>query len=100
MTRSAVNIQDGFLNQARRGRIEVTVRLLDGKEYKGRITAFDNFTIVLSESGGGGQVLLYKHALASLIPTSRIRWTQQGGRPDGSRQGREDEESSAGGSDS
>lgn len=61
---SAPNIQDVFLNYARREKLAVTIRFMDGTELEGRIKNFDRFAIVI-ESDGSDQ-MLFKHAIASI----------------------------------
>ena len=48
----APNIQDVFLNQARRDRIAVTVCLLDGRQFEGRIKNFDKYAVVVEVADG------------------------------------------------
>jgi host factor-I protein len=62
------NIQDLFLNQARRDRLPVTLRLMDGRDLAGRIKHFDKFAVVVEVEGGDR--LIFKHAIAT-IETSR-----------------------------
>ena len=63
-----LNIQDVFLNFARRDRLAVNVRLMDGRSLEARIKNFDKFAVVV-EVGGHDQ-LIFKHAIAA-IETSR-----------------------------
>jgi host factor-I protein len=58
------NIQDVFLNCARRDRIVITVHLLDGRQFEGCIKNFDKFAIVVET--GGADHLIFKHAIATL----------------------------------
>jgi len=58
------NIQDVFLNHARRDRLAVTIRLMDGHDIEGRIKNFDRFAIIVD--GGGGDLMIFKHAIASI----------------------------------
>ena len=58
------NIQDAFLNQARRDRVVVKLRLMDGTEFEGRIKHFDRFAIILERNGGDQMV--FKHAVATI----------------------------------
>jgi host factor-I protein len=76
MAKSVLNIQDSFLNQARRERISLTVRLTDGTCLEGRITAFDNFTMILFNEESEEQYLIYKHSMACLAPAAKtiVRW--------------------------
>jgi host factor-I protein len=62
------NIQDAFLNFARRDRISVTIHLMDGRHFEARIRNFDKFAVVV-EVGGQDQ-LVFKHAIAT-IETAR-----------------------------
>ena len=58
------NIQDGFLNTARRERSTVTIYLLSGAKISGRIKSFDKFSLLL-ESGSQDQ-LIFKHAISTI----------------------------------
>ena len=60
----AQNIQDAFLNSARRERISVVVHLLHGATVSGRIKSFDKFSVLLDV--GGPDVLIFKHAISSI----------------------------------
>ena len=61
---AAQNIQDAFLNSARRERISVIVNLLPGSTLSGRIKSFDKFSVLLDV--GGPDVLIFKHAISSI----------------------------------
>jgi host factor-I protein len=58
------NIQDAFLNFARRERLVVTIRLMDGQEIEGRIRNFDRFALIVEQNGT--DQMLFKHAIASI----------------------------------
>ena len=58
------NIQDVFLNFARRDRVAVTIHLMDGRSFEARIKNFDKFAVVV-EVGGQDQ-LIFKHAIATI----------------------------------
>ena len=62
------NIQDAFLNHARRDRLAVTLHLMDGRRLEARIKNFDKFAVVVEV--GGADHLVFKHAIAT-IETSR-----------------------------
>ena len=64
MQKQPPNVQDAFLNHARRERIHVTVYLVNGTKLNGRIKNFDRFAIIL-ESGGIDQ-MLFKHAISTI----------------------------------
>ena len=63
-----VNIQDQFLNRMRREKAWLTVELISGDKLYGNIAGFDNFCILLK---GNGDQLIYKHAVAAIIPMER-----------------------------
>jgi host factor-I protein len=75
------NIQDAFLNTARRERSTVTIYLLHGAKLTGRIKSFDKFSVLL-ESGSQEQ-LIFKHAISTIAQSRRVsgdlRASQQGG---------------------
>jgi len=68
MMKTKINVQDQYLNQSRRERIDVTVQMLSGKELKGVIRSFDNFCVVLETDR---PMLIYKHAISSIEPSDR-----------------------------
>ena len=70
MSKNQMNMQDAFLNCVRRESIGVVIYMLDGTQLRGTIKGFDQFTVVL-ETGGKLQ-LLYKHAMASILPVKHI----------------------------
>ena len=61
------NLQDNFLNQVRKDSIPVTIYLVSGVQLKGHVRGFDSFTVLL-ESPGKPTQLVYKHAMASVVP--------------------------------
>ena len=64
------NIQDVFLNTLRKEKVPVTVFLVSGVKLQGHISGFDNFCLVLRRPP---QVqLVYKHAIATVVPASNI----------------------------
>jgi host factor-I protein len=48
MGKQVSNLQDIFLNNARKDRVDITVYLVNGVPIKGRVLSFDNFTLLLS----------------------------------------------------
>ena len=58
------NIQDVFLNYARREKLSVEVRLMDGSNFEGRVKNFDRFAVIIEHSGHDHMV--FKHAIASI----------------------------------
>ena len=66
ISKSANNLQDVFLNQARKNKISVAIHLVNGFQLKGFVKGFDNFTIILDNEGK--QVMVYKHAVSTITP--------------------------------
>jgi host factor-I protein len=66
MPKTHFNIQDQFLNQVRKARIEVEALLLSGGSFKGYVCSFDSFCIILENAEEIR--LVYKHALSMLRP--------------------------------
>ena len=58
------NIQDVFLNYARREKLTVVIQLLDGQSVEGRIKNFDRFALIIDH--GGVDHLVFKHAIATI----------------------------------
>ena len=72
---SGLNLQDQFLNTARRNQIPLTIYLTNGFQFKGIVKGFDNFTVVLE--GDGKQSLVYKHAISTVIPLTPIAFSDK-----------------------
>lgn len=60
------NLQDLFLNQARKKAMPVTVFLMNGFQMRGTVAGFDNFVVIL-DSDGKNQ-MIYKHAISTVAP--------------------------------
>ena len=58
------NIQDVFLNFARRDRLTVTMHLMDGRSFDARIKNFDKFAVIVEVDGA--DQLVFKHAIATI----------------------------------
>jgi host factor-I protein len=58
------NIQDVFLNYARREKLTVVIQLLDGQAVEGRIKNFDRFALIIDHAGVDH--LVFKHAIATI----------------------------------
>lgn len=70
MTEKKQNLQDVFLNHVRKGKVPVTIFLVNGVKLQGVVTWFDNFCILLKRDG---QVqLVYKHAVSTVMPSQPI----------------------------
>ncbi len=65
-----VNLQDTFLNQARKEKVEVVVFLTNGFQLKGIVRGFDNFVVLLDIDKK--QQMVYKHAISTIIPSKSL----------------------------
>ncbi len=61
----AQNIQEAFLNSARKERIFLTIYLMSGVKLSGRIKSFDKYSVIL-ESNNQEQ-LIFKHAISTVV---------------------------------
>ena len=65
------NLQDTFLNEARKERMPLTVFLTNGFQQRGTVAAFDGYTVLLMFEGK--QYRIYKHAISTDIPQRILR---------------------------
>jgi len=61
----AQNIQDSFLNTARKDKTQVTIYLLSGVKLTGRIRSFDKYSVVLETNNQ--EQLIFKHAISTVV---------------------------------
>lgn len=87
----SINLQDMFLNQVRKESISVTIFLTGGHQLKGNVRGFDAFTVLLDSPGKPTQ-LVYKHAIASVVPARQIGGSTGMSAPMGGRREDESEE--------
>ena len=66
----ANNLQDIFLNTARKKGVRVTVYLMNGVRIQGKIKAFDTYTILIEN--GTQQSLVFKQAVSTIVPSERM----------------------------
>lgn len=66
MPKTPFNIQDQYLNQARKERVKVSISMMSGDKLEGYIKSFDSFCVLVES---GGDILLYKHAVTSITST-------------------------------
>ena len=64
-SKPAQNIQDSFLNTARKERLSITIYLLSGVKLTGRIRSFDKYSVVLEANGQ--EQLIFKHAISTIV---------------------------------
>jgi host factor-I protein len=61
----AQNIQDSFLNTARKEKTVITLYLLSGVKLTGRIRSFDKYSVVLETNNQ--EQLIFKHAISTVV---------------------------------
>ncbi|HEY7679962.1 MAG TPA: RNA chaperone Hfq [Terriglobia bacterium] len=59
------NIQDNFLNSARKDRALVTIFLMGGAKLTGKIKSFDKYSLVLESNHQ--EHLIFKHAISTVV---------------------------------
>ena len=65
MDKPAQNIQDSFLNNARKDKSNITIYLLSGVKLTGRIRSFDKYSVVLETNNQ--EQLIFKHAISTVV---------------------------------
>lgn len=76
MEKPAQNIQDSFLNNARKDKIVLTIYLMSGVKLSGRIKSFDKYSLVLETNNQ--EQLIFKHAISTVV-TQKAMHTYAGG---------------------
>ena len=64
-TKPAQNIQDSFLNTARKDKAPITIYLMSGVKLSGRIKSFDKYSVVLETNNQ--EQLIFKHAISTVV---------------------------------
>lgn len=72
--KGALNLQDLFLNQVRKEKVQITVFLVNGYQIKGFVKGFDNYTVVMDIEGK--QQMIYKHAISTIIPSTQVNFME------------------------
>ncbi len=65
--KQAQNIQEAFLNNARKEKILLTIYLMSGVKLSGRIKSFDKYSVVLETNNQ--EQLIFKHAISTVVVT-------------------------------
>ena len=69
------NLQDAFLNTARKGRNPVIIYLTSGVKLSGRVRGFDKYCVVFETNHQ--EQLIFKHAISTVVTTSPSRPTSR-----------------------
>ena len=70
MDKLAQNIQEAFLNNARRDKTFLTIYLMSGVKLSGRIRSFDKYSVVLEANSQ--EQLIFKHAISTIVISKSI----------------------------
>ena len=70
MDKPAQNIQDSFLNNARKEKGVITIYLLSGVKLSGRIRSFDKYSLVLETNNQ--EQLIFKHAISTVVSNRSV----------------------------
>ena len=65
MEKLAQNIQEAFLNNARKDKTFLTIYLMSGVKLSGRIKSFDKYSVVLETNNQ--EQLIFKHAISTVV---------------------------------
>jgi len=69
-SKPAQNIQDSFLNTARKDKSVITIYLLSGVKLTGRIRSFDKYSVVLETNNQ--EQLIFKHAISTVVMSRSV----------------------------
>ena len=75
----AQNIQDSFLNTARKDKAVITIYLLSGVKLTGRIRSFDKYSVVLETNNQ--EQLIFKHAISTVVISRSVHSERHDTRP-------------------
>ena len=65
MEKHAQNIQEAFLNNARKDKTFLTIYLMSGVKLSGKIKSFDKYSVVLETNNQ--EQLIFKHAISTVV---------------------------------
>ena len=65
------NLQEVFLNHVRKGKVPLTVFLVNGVRLQGILTWFDSFSLLLKREAHSQ--LVYKHSISTILPADPVR---------------------------
>jgi host factor-I protein len=70
MEKLAQNIQEAFLNNARKDKTFLTIYLMSGVKLSGRIRSFDKYSVVLETNNQ--EQLIFKHAISTVVVSKPV----------------------------
>lgn len=69
---SSQNLQDGFLNNARKDRVPVAIYLTSGVKLSGRVKGFDKYCVVFETNHQ--EQLIFKHAISTVVTSKQAQY--------------------------
>lgn len=73
MSEDRQNIQDRFLNAARKAECPVSIYVTNGYLINhARIAGFDSYAVLVESDGK--QMLVYKHAISTITPEAKLEF--------------------------
>jgi host factor-I protein len=73
MDKLAQNIQEAFLNNARKDKTFLTIYLMSGVKLSGRIKSFDKYSVILETNNQ--EQLIFKHAISTVVVSKPFHGT-------------------------
>ena len=74
MEKLAQNIQEAFLNNARKEKTFLTIYLMSGVKLSGRIKSFDKYSVILETNNQ--EQLIFKHAISTVVSNRSVMHTE------------------------
>lgn len=71
------NIQEAFLNNARKDKTFLTIYLMSGVKLSGRIKSFDKYSVILETNNQ--EQLIFKHAISTVVVSRPFHGGSGGG---------------------
>jgi host factor-I protein len=65
MEKLSQNIQEAFLNNARKDKTFLTIYLMSGVKLSGKIKSFDKYSVILETNNQ--EQLIFKHAISTVV---------------------------------
>ncbi|WP_302944270.1 RNA chaperone Hfq [Turicimonas muris] len=62
-------LQDPFLNSLRKGKIPVSIYLVNGIKLQGQVESFDQYVVLLRNTV---TQMIYKHAISTIVPARAV----------------------------
>src|SRR5215831_15954654 len=75
--KQAQNIQEAFLNNARKDKTFLTIYLMSGVKLSGRIKSFDKYSVILETNNQ--EQLIFKHAISTVVVSRPFHSPPHGG---------------------